>query len=159
MSNCKHEKMILVKYKNINNYTRQCVVCGKTTGAIALARLTAEEKATAPIIDDSIATNYWAQVRAQSLEKRQQEENIRHREWLREHDDYLRSPAWASRRAAVLRRDGYICQACLVNPATEVHHISYRYWREEPLFHLVSVCRLCHDKITAMDREKQGRDK
>lgn len=69
------------------------------------------------------------------------------------HGDYLRSPEWRAKRDAVLRRDGYMCQACLQNQAVQVHHKTYRHWGNEPLFDLVAVCEICHDEITKMDRE------
>jgi 5-methylcytosine-specific restriction endonuclease McrA len=76
-------------------------------------------------------------------------------DWLAEHDRYLASSAWEVRRAAVLLRDKYRCQARLDNcrdKATQVHHVSYRHWRNEPLFDLISVCWTCHQEITRMDR-------
>ena len=76
-------------------------------------------------------------------------------EWLAEHDRYLGSSAWDERRSAVLLRDKYHCLAALehcTGKATQVHHLSYRHWRNEPLFDLVSVCWTCHETITRMDR-------
>ena len=73
-------------------------------------------------------------------------------EWFKEHSDYLRSYDWKNRRDRVLQRDGYMCQACLNNPATQVHHLTYKHWGNEPLFELVAVCKPCHDKLTDMDR-------
>ena len=37
--------------------------------------------------------------------------------------------------------------------ASDVHHLTYAHWRNEPLFDLISVCRPCHEQITQMDRE------
>jgi hypothetical protein len=37
--------------------------------------------------------------------------------------------------------------------ASQVHHLTYKHLRNEPLFELISVCVPCHDAITAMDRE------
>lgn len=75
--------------------------------------------------------------------------------WLAEHDRYLASTAWGLRRAAALQRDKYQCQAKLdrcTRKATQVHHLTYRHWRNEPLFDLASVCSLCHEEITRMER-------
>ena len=76
--------------------------------------------------------------------------------WLGLHSRYLLSSEWKTRKTAVLRRDGYICQACLQNPATQVHHLTYKHWGHEPLFDLVAVCKPCHDKITQLDRNPQA---
>ena len=76
-------------------------------------------------------------------------------EWLAEHDRYLASTAWSARRSAVLQRDKYQCQAQLdrcTHKASQVHHLSYRHWRNEPLFDLMSVCWVCHEEITRMER-------
>ena len=40
----------------------------------------------------------------------------------------------------------------LMEKAKEVHHKSYRYWKNEPLFDLVAVCVKCHAEITSMNR-------
>jgi len=76
-------------------------------------------------------------------------------EWLAAHARYLESTAWDERRSAVLQRDKFQCQARLdrcTSKATQVHHLSYRHWRNEPLFDLISVCERCHQEITRMER-------
>jgi 5-methylcytosine-specific restriction endonuclease McrA len=76
-------------------------------------------------------------------------------EWIEQHNRYLASTAWGERRVAVLQRDKYQCQARLDRcdrKATQVHHLSYRHWRNEPLFDLISVCWQCHEEITRMER-------
>lgn len=79
-------------------------------------------------------------------------------QWFAEHRAYLATPDWAVRRSQVLNRDVHRCQACLSGcsgEATQVHHLTYKHWRNEPLFDLVSVCVHCHDLITEMDRENR----
>jgi hypothetical protein len=71
--------------------------------------------------------------------------------FLNQHSNYLSSDTWKTKRALVLKRDNYICQSCLQNKATQVHHLDYQYLQNEPLFKLISVCKKCHDTITAMD--------
>lgn len=63
---------------------------------------------------------------------------------------YYKSEAWKEKRILVLRRDDYTCQSCLIQEATEVHHKSYRFLFNEPLFDLVSVCHNCHKQIHNM---------
>jgi 5-methylcytosine-specific restriction endonuclease McrA len=80
---------------------------------------------------------------------------IDHSEFLEQHSAYLASPQWHERRDAVLARDRGRCQARLevcTSGAQQVHHLSYRHWRNEPLFELIAVCSACHDEITRMDR-------
>jgi 5-methylcytosine-specific restriction endonuclease McrA len=73
-------------------------------------------------------------------------------DWFKKHGAYLRSPQWKAKAGMVMRRDGFVCQACLQNPATQVHHLTYDRWGHEPLFDLVAVCKPCHDTITAISR-------
>lgn len=66
---------------------------------------------------------------------------------------YLESPEWKEKRKLVLKRDRNICQSCLVDDATEVHHLTYKHVFNEPLFDLVAVCKPCHQSITDMDNK------
>jgi len=74
--------------------------------------------------------------------------------WWETYSEYLKSPKWGRKRALVIDRD-MTCQACLVAPAEQVHHLTYAHVFNEPLFELVGICKRCHDKITEMDREKR----
>ncbi len=69
------------------------------------------------------------------------------------YEKYLKSPEWKIKRKIVLIRDKNLCQSCLCNEATDVHHITYRHLGNEPLFELVSVCRECHFAIYNMDKD------
>lgn len=75
------------------------------------------------------------------------------RSWRERYADYLRSNKWRELRAKVLYRDGMLCQSCLIAPATEVHHLSYRYYNDgfDVAFVLRSVCADCHDRITEIE--------
>ncbi|MCF8414614.1 MAG: hypothetical protein K9G40_00115 [Crocinitomicaceae bacterium] len=70
---------------------------------------------------------------------------------LQIYNDYLDSADWKAKRILVLKRDNYLCQSCLVSKAKEVHHLTYKHFKNEPLFDLISVCRPCHISITQMD--------
>jgi hypothetical protein len=74
--------------------------------------------------------------------------------FFEEYNKYLKSDEWLAKRAVVLKRDKYICQSCLTQKATQVHHLTYRHVYNEPLFDLVAVCKPCHDIITIMDRRE-----
>ena len=63
------------------------------------------------------------------------------------YNEYLKSDEWYRIRKIVLERDKFICQGCLKNRATDVHHKNYDNLFNEVLFDLVSVCRTCHLKI------------
>jgi len=62
-------------------------------------------------------------------------------------DDYLRSPAWQRRRSKVMQRAGHLCEGCLTNPATDVHHATYSHYGEEFAFQLLALCNCCHTRL------------
>lgn len=82
-------------------------------------------------------------------------------QWKVEATARYASAEWRAKRQAVLRRDAGRCQASFeicTRRATEVHHLTYRHWRNEPLFDLVAVCNSCHDLLTALDRSERGQE-
>lgn len=63
---------------------------------------------------------------------------------------YLRSQAWAAKRAAVLERAGRCCERCpagsgLFPVDLEIHHLTYARLGDEPLEDLQALCRGCHE--------------
>lgn len=68
---------------------------------------------------------------------------------------YLASPEWQTRKLQVLTRDNFRCKSCGSSHNLECHHISYTYLGTEPLSHLVTLCRSCHQKI----HDKLGYDR
>ena len=77
-------------------------------------------------------------------------------EYQRKHQEYLNSQVWKEKRQEVLNRDSYLCQACLKHRASEVHHLTYDHFGDEPLFDLISVCRQCHEKISTIDIKRKS---
>jgi 5-methylcytosine-specific restriction endonuclease McrA len=61
---------------------------------------------------------------------------------------FLKSDEWATVRRQVLSRAKLVCEACLSDSATEVHHTGYAHGSLPPLWELRAVCRPCHEKIT-----------
>lgn len=59
---------------------------------------------------------------------------------------YLKSKEWKIKRDFILKRDNYKCRCC-GNNASDVHHIHYRNVYEEKEKQLISLCRLCHEKV------------
>ena len=72
-----------------------------------------------------------------------------------DYKNYLRSDQWKEKRLLVLKRDKHICQSCMVSKAQDVHHLTYQFIYNEPLFTLVSVCRPCHEAIELMKDKKE----
>lgn len=159
---CKNHNPIFVKYNHSNNTTHirtQCSVCGKLDSKYYskvsiknwellpmadLSRVYSENN-----VDQKKISEFFNryQIKSNEYKKSQSFESF-----LIEHNEYLKTDEWKKRRLLVLKRDNFLCQSCLEKPAKEVHHKSYRYWKNEPLFELVSVCIECHEAITEMNR-------
>lgn len=67
--------------------------------------------------------------------------------------DFHQTPAWARKRASILRRDGYRCQLCRrygkAVPAVTVHHIEPVELRPDLALvdsNLISLCAACHNR-------------
>jgi hypothetical protein len=78
--------------------------------------------------------------------KQQTQESKKTAFWVN-YNKYLLTDKWQNKRLKVLQRDKYLCQACLTNKATQLHHLTYERVFDEPLFDLVSICVPCHDKL------------
>jgi 5-methylcytosine-specific restriction endonuclease McrA len=63
-----------------------------------------------------------------------------------EHEKFLRSAEWQKKRQKVMQRANGVCEGCGDLPATQVHHLTYKHWRDEFLFDLAAVCDSCHAK-------------
>jgi 5-methylcytosine-specific restriction endonuclease McrA len=75
--------------------------------------------------------------------------------------EFYKSKAWEKKRAAILRRDKYLCQECKkygrTTQAVTVHHIQHLEDRPDLALentNLVSLCQKCHNKAHP---EKGGR--
>jgi hypothetical protein len=60
---------------------------------------------------------------------------------------YLRSQAWAHRKAEALERAGRRCQVCGHDRRLDVHHNTYERIGAELPGDLVVLCRLCHNRF------------
>jgi 5-methylcytosine-specific restriction endonuclease McrA len=85
-------------------------------------------------------------------------EEARRDAWRDEYDRYLTGDAWYRKRLMVLRRAKGKCEGCGEQPATQVHHRIYPrdcppgspdWCRQEKLYHLVALCRQCHEDVHA----------
>ena len=157
-SYCKHEDSGVVKYSIGSSFRVQmyCLKCHKLHGSALkqaqynLSDLKEIPKEKHDKYHEERGNKYSSRLR--ELSDLQREWNKK--EWLDEHNSYLRSEQWRDKREQALIRDNYLCQACLCARATEVHHLSYAHWRNEPLFELVSICNDCHKLITKLDNAK-----
>ena len=125
----------------------QCLVCGRSAGAqIKKIDWPAEREPWDEEIELQIRERQ--NKRIDEIELRAfARHQARMRDRKGEYSDYLNSPKWKGIRRDVLIRDKYLCQGCLRNKATQVHHLTYENIYDELMFQLVSVCDACHRKI------------
>jgi 5-methylcytosine-specific restriction endonuclease McrA len=111
-------------------YQHQCFDCGMSAGpAVATATFLANGSHP-PSFDTKL------------FERGRQECAIARKKLL-----LMQSDAWRINREKVLILDKSLCQSCRARIATDVHHLTYAHFENEPLFDLVSVCRECHAHI------------
>lgn len=103
-----------------------------------------------PFFNEELREGYYLK----QSEIRKQEFINKKEEWFNNYNEYLKSEDWLIKRILVLKRDGFLCQSCLTNKATQVHHLTYKHVFNEPLFELISVCVSCHNLITKLDRDE-----
>lgn len=59
---------------------------------------------------------------------------------------YMRSGKWSRIRNLVFRRAGGLCEGCLTNEPTDVHHHSYEDFEHEFMWQLKALCAACHGR-------------
>ena len=80
-------------------------------------------------------------------EERDRDRYEENKEWWAGHEEYLKTEKWRKKRERVMERDGGKCQACLRRKAAHAHHLTYTRHKNEPLFDLIAVCRVCHEEL------------
>jgi HNH endonuclease len=75
--------------------------------------------------------------------------------------ELLRDPRWQRKRLEIFQRDGWTCQECGATDRTlNVHHRRYQRgkapWEAEDQ-NLVTLCELCHERVTQLTREASAR--
>ena len=143
---CPHKRTEL-RYKLCSNGKKllctQCLDCGQRAGKDWLPQDRVNMKEVQPF-DAALEEQGAKQQQAIWAAKRERESVQRHLDYERYIQD---SDDWQMIRTKVMRRDNYLCQACLEEPATQVHHKSYAHLYDEWMWELVSVCQPCHEKI------------
>ena len=65
-------------------------------------------------------------------------------DWELWYPRYLDSPHWQELRYEVMERANWVCEACKVATASEVHHLTYGCVGNENLDDLQALCGACH---------------
>jgi len=143
---CNNHNMEFVKRRKSDGnplLNKQCLSCGEKDSKAYKLNLVSNFESL-PVWREDLIDFYYENKRKTAIKERE----IDRVYWLENtHKKYLQSDKWMNKRAKVLARDNYVCQACVTNKASQVHHLNYRNYGDEPLFDLVSVCVPCHNKI------------
>lgn len=126
-------------------YVHQCLDCGEPVGNPQ------RQVGTVPKFDEEMRRT-WMERRAEIRDLARTEES---RRWWAHYHEYMGSQEWFELREKVLQRDGYVCRGCLVNKATEVHHLTYEHFGEEFAFQLLSLCHPCHERYHRDEEETE----
>jgi len=142
MHDCKHEfTEIRFRNRSVGMIGRQCVECGRRVGGwikhseigdLSGIQDWIEEGHTGPANDSSV-----------ELVDPSGSSSFVDRE---KYAAYLASDLWTRRRNKVMDRCGGVCEGCMTNKATDVHHLTYRHVYNEFAFELVALCRSCHER-------------
>lgn len=141
----------------------QCQTCGAQLRSVPKSDpIRANLTGVPPYFDEDLQGQYWDERFVKMRERTQQaqaERAKRQSEWWAQYHRYINSPEWRAKADRRLAMDKRQCQARLPHctlSASQVHHLTYDHFGNEPLFELVSVCRSCHEQLTEMDRQRQG---
>ncbi|MEW5835307.1 MAG: hypothetical protein AB1832_09610 [Pseudomonadota bacterium] len=129
----------------------QCLTCGqRASNAVPKAEAIRLCGGNEPPPFDEALRNRWNSERRAGIEAIRESDNT---EFWDSYETYLRSEAWANKRAAVFTRANDVCEGCRENAATQVHHLSYEHVGNEFLFQLVAICEPCHERLHPEDKE------
>lgn len=148
---CSHE-IVAVRKREIaggsTQFIGQCQRCGYSVGnAVARDKAFGSNGGREPPAFDSALRENWDAQRAKSYQGI--EAKFDRNAFFDNYDDYLKSPAWRSKRSKVLNRANGICEGCGDNKADQVHHLTYAHVGNEFLFELVALCHPCHERLHA----------
>jgi hypothetical protein len=152
-SNCPHVKAYPARRVISGGQARPWLLCPDCGHSRALKMAEYPDLGALPEFDDGIRDRVYEKNHILWQEKMQREREERSAQWWDAYHAYLSSPEWRERRRRVLKRANGVCEACLEQEATQVHHETYKHVGNEPLFELRAVCVECHERITELDRK------
>lgn len=152
---CKGETCTLVKRMTKGaawTVALQCDRCGRSISG-ALKRSDFPGWESLPEWDEGRHDTFMESYRAESVGALAERRSVVGRRLIERRRDYAAwcrtSSEWAELRQAVLRRAGYVCEACLGAPAVTAHHTTYDYGKMPPAWLLKAVCEGCHKRFHA----------
>lgn len=121
----------------------QCLDCG----AISQSKKQQTGDCNLKEVDVNMRALKWAERSEAYQRELEQLECALKQQMSFEYQEYLHSQEWQEMRQKVFQRDNNICQGCLAQKATRIHHLTYDNVKSELCFQLVSLCESCHAKI------------
>lgn len=123
----------------------QCETCGRSVSG-SLPRAEFYFWQSYPEWNAELSERYWRgghtqAERSAAIRQAGEERRAEYYAWLDE------SPEWQQVRRLVLNRAEDVCEACLIAPAVQVHHLTYSYGKIPPAWELRAVCRGCHERL------------
>ena len=147
---CQHSECAIVERKDALNrpiFNRYCTECGLRMSS-AISHATVSEVSDHSIEWFENRNANYSSGRRQALETIADEAAARLQALNRaDYSEYLNSDPWRRRRAKVLERASGLCEGCMTNAATEVHHTTYQHLGNEFAFELIALCDACHSRI------------
>ena len=164
MDRCGHETKYLVWTKWGNDgesfesgrteLREQCADCGRL---LAGARRHSLAGRNTPWVDLG-GLKLREQKRQEALRVQQEEWEERRRQYEADRQAhreryraYLLTPQWREKRELVIRHADGLCQGCGIQPAEQVHHLTYQNIGNEFLWELRAVCKDCHERVHSED--------
>ena len=154
---CINEQLIFVRYKIANDtiqLRKGCLNCKQIQPKSYKKAEYLSEFNSAPILTSEVnrqrsdkKSKEWSMIH--ELSKRIKKEIIEEIsiQYRQQYEEHLQSEYWHRIRKKVLLRDDFLCQGCLENQATQVHHTTYSHLGNELAFQLISLCASCHSKV------------
>ena len=156
---CSHQDYALKKFPLSNGRFHKIAQCNQCGGRLHLGEngsywIKAEpgEDISKLPLYDAAAAERWIKAKNEQYQNEAKKREIeKAKEWQSKHEQYegyiTGSQEWQQRRRLVLERARSLCEACLLKPATQVHHVNYDSLYAEVLFDLRAVCSECHKRI------------
>lgn len=119
-----------------------CSKCGMNTGGM----IKASEVKEYVVYDSAEMDRRW-QIQNKIKETYSIRKSMLWNNRREQYREYLDSWEWAEKAYKVKKRANFICEGCLKEPATEVHHKTYDHIYNEFMFELVALCSDCHRRI------------
>lgn len=148
---CDHSNFYYAKRIASNGIATGGKCCTSCGCFIPVKKTYSKKWDSVPIWDRSFRDSWYKQLDDWHEKRRQRQKQI----WFNAHTEYLKSDIWLRKRDLVMRRSNNKCEAKLIGClgiASQVHHLSYRNWRQEPLGDLQAICSFCHSYITSVSR-------